>query len=185
MSHRLWRVARGQNKAIRIGVGIVLMTGFVLIAWGILTRYAGTWGVPYFSFTSDNGSPCVNKLTGFVCDPLTLADVQYYSDAELPAGTKVIAASYTATHDYLLHARLEVPPASAAESMAALTDEFGKCVRGHPVPMQTTELTKVCVLANDDAVTRVSEPPSRLYVIGTGIRRDDGTRVIDMTIRSR
>lgn len=178
-------MARGRNKAIRIGVGIVLMAGFVLIAWGILTRYAGTWGVPYFSFTSDNGSPCVNKLTGFVCDPLTLADVQYYSDAELPPDTKVIAASYTATHDYVFHARLEVPKESAGKAAAVLTDEFGKCVPGHPVPMQTSGLANICVLANDDAVSQQKEPPSRLYVIGTGVRRDDGTRVIDMTIRSR
>ena len=51
--------------------------------------------------------------------------------------------------------------------------------------METTQLTAVCVLANDDAVTREGEPPSRLFVIGTGVRTDDGTRVIDMTIRSR
>ncbi|MFT4167368.1 MAG: hypothetical protein QM650_19200 [Microlunatus sp.] len=178
-------MARGRNKAIRVGVGIVLMAGFVLIVWGVLTRYAGTWGVPYFSFTSDNGSPCVNKLTGFVCDPLTPADVQYYSDAELPPDTKVIAASYTATHDYLLHAKLEVPKASAAKATAALIDEFGTCVPSHPVPMPTTDLANVCVLANDDAVSQQKEPPSRLYVIGTGVRRDDGTLVIDMTIRSR
>ena len=84
-----------------------------------------------------------------------------------------------------IRARLEVPAASAAPAMAALADDFGPCVAGHPVPMETTQLTAVCVLANDDAVTREGEPPSRLYVIGTGIRTDDGTRVIDMTIRSR
>ena len=120
-----------------------------------------------------------------MCDPLTLADVQFYSDAELPEGTKVISGTYVATHDYVLQARLEVPKASAAPAMAALADEFGPCVAGHPVPMETTQLTAVCVLANDDAVTREGEPPSRLFVIGTGIRSDDGTRVVDMTIRSR
>lgn len=170
---------------MRISIGVLLMAAFVMILFGIITRYAGTWGVPYFTFTSERGSPCTNKLTGYVCDPLTLADVQFYSDAELPADTTVINGTYTATHDYTLHARLEVPKASGDAAMQALTEEFGPCVAGHPVPMETTQLTGICVLANDDAVTREGEPPSRLYVIGTGVRPDDGTRVIDLTIRSR
>jgi hypothetical protein len=157
----------------------------VMILFGLVTRYAGSWGVPYFSFTSERGSPCTNNFTGYVCDPLTLADVQFFSDVELPADTEVIAGTYTATHDYLLHARLEVPKASAPAAMQALAAEFGRCVSGHPIPMETTQLTAICVLANDDAVTREGEPPSRLFVIGTGIRSDDGTRVIDLTIRSR
>ena len=64
--------------------------------------------------------------------------MQFYSDAELPDDTKVISGSYVATHDYVLQARLEVPKASAAPALAALTDEFGPCVTGHPVPMETT-----------------------------------------------
>ncbi len=107
-------MAERQNKAMRISIGLLLMTGFVLILFGLVTRYAGGWGVPYFSFTSERGSPCTNKLTGYVCDPLTLADVQFYSDAELPDDTKVISGTYVATHDYVLQARLEVPKASAA-----------------------------------------------------------------------
>lgn len=178
-------MAEGLNKAMRISVGVLLMAAFVLILFGLLTRYAGSWGVPYFSFTSANGSPCVNKLTGYVCDPLSLADVQFYGDAELPADTTVISGTYTATHDYVLRARLEVPKESADAAMAALAEEFGPCIAGHPAPMETTQLSAVCVLANDDAVTREGEPPSRLYVIGTGIRADDGTRVIDLNIRSR
>ena len=178
-------MAERQNKAMRISIGLLIMTGFVMILFGLITRYAGSWGVPYFDFTSERGSPCTNKLTGYVCEPLTLADVQFYSDARLPADTKVISGTYTATHDYTLHARLEVPKASAGAAMKALAEEFGSCVKGHPVPVETTQLTAVCVLANDDAVTREGEPPSRLYVIGTGIRADDGTRVVDMSIRSR
>jgi hypothetical protein len=178
-------VVKGQHKALRISIGVLLMAGFVMILFGLVTRYAGGWGVPYFDFTSERGSPCTNKLTGYVCDPLTLADVQFYSDVELPVDTTVIAGTYTATHDYTLHARLEVPKASAAAAMTALTEEFGPCVAGHTVPMEPTQLTGICVLANDDAVTREGEPPSRLFVIGTGIRADDGTRVIDLTVRSR
>jgi hypothetical protein len=178
-------VAAGQNKAMRISVGVLLMAGFVMILFGLITRYAGSWGVPYFGFTSDRGSPCMNKMTGYVCEPLTLADVQFYSDAELPADTKVVSGTYTATHDYTLQARLEVPKGSAAAALQALSEEFGACVRDHPVPLETTQLSAICVLANDDAVTREGEPPSRLYVIGTGIRADDGTRVIDLSVRSR
>ena len=102
-------MAQGQNKAIRISIGILLMAGFVLILFGLITRYAGGWGVPYFSFTSDRGSPCTNKLTGYICDPLTLADVEFYGDVDLPADTKVISGRYRSTHDYKLEARLEVP----------------------------------------------------------------------------
>lgn len=178
-------MAERRNKAIRVSVGILLMAAFVLILFGILTRYAGVWGVPYFSFTSERGSPCVNKLTGYVCEPLTLADLQFYGDVTLPPDTRVIRGTYTATHDYVLQARVEVSKPSAAAAMAALAEEFGRCVPGHPAPMGTTQLTSICVLANDDAVTRQGEPPSRLYVIGTGIRADDGVRVIDLTIRSR
>ena len=69
-------VAERQNKAMRISIGLMLMAGFVLILFGLVTRYAGSWGVPYFSFTSERGSPCTNKLTGYICDPLTLADVR-------------------------------------------------------------------------------------------------------------
>lgn len=170
---------------MRISIGVLLMAGFVMIVFGLLVRYAGSWGVPYFAFTSERGSPCVNKLTGYVCDPLTLADVQFYSDAELPGDTRVISGTYTATHDYLLQARLEVPKASSAAALKGLAAEFGGCVKGHPVPLETSGLTSVCVLANDDAVTREGEPPSRLFVIGTGVRKDDGTRVIEMAIRSR
>ncbi|MDN5804623.1 MAG: hypothetical protein L0H26_08590, partial [Microlunatus sp.] len=66
-------MAERGGKAMRVGVGILLMTGFVMILFGLVIRYAGSWGVPYFSFTSERGSPCTNKLTGYVCDPLTLA----------------------------------------------------------------------------------------------------------------
>jgi hypothetical protein len=170
---------------MRVSIGILLMTGIVMIMFGLVTRYAGPWGVPYFSFTSERGSPCTNKLTGYVCDPITLADVQFYSDARLPADSKVISGTYTATHDYVLRARLEVPPASGPAALAGLAEEFGRCVPGHPIPMETTKLTGICVLANDDAVTREGEPPSRLFVVATGVRSDDGTRVIDMNIRSR
>jgi hypothetical protein len=162
----------------------MLMASFVLIALGLVVRYAGAWGVPFFSYTSDNGSHCTNTLTGYVCDPLTLADVELFSDVQLPADAQVVSGTYTATHDYLLTASLRVPARSAAAAGQALTSEFGGCQRDHPAPISTAGLRGYCTLANDDAVTRSGEPPSRLWVIGTGIRAD-GVRVISMTIRSR
>lgn len=169
---------------MRVVVGVMLMTAFVLIAFGLVTRYAGSWGVPYFGYTSANGSPCTNKLTGFVCSPLTLRDVEFYSDTDLPDDTVVVKGSYTATHDYHLVADLRVPKRSAAPAWRALTDQFGGCQPGHPPPISTRGLSVFCVLANDDAITGAGEPPGRLYVVGTGIR-SDGVRVIRMTIRSR
>ena len=47
----------------------------------------------------------------------------------------------------------------------------------HPSPLSTKGCRKTCVMANDDAFTESGEPASRLYVIGTGVRKD-GTRPI-------
>lgn len=172
------------RKALRVLAGIVGMAVFVVICLAILTRYAGGWGVPYFSFSTERGSPCVNKLTGYVCSPLNLADVEYYGDIDLPDDTQVISGTYTSTHDYRLESQLAVPASSAPAAWKGLSRAYGQCLRGHPVPMNTAGLTQLCVLANDDAVVESGEPASRLYTIGTGVRKD-GTRVIDLSIHSR
>ena len=39
-------------------------------------------------------------------------------------------------------------------------------------------------MANDDVFSESEEPSSRLYLIGTGVRKD-GTRIIGMVIKSR
>jgi hypothetical protein len=54
----------------------MLMLGSVLVALAILTQYAGAWGVPYFSFTTDRDSTCKNGLAGYTCSAMTLADVE-------------------------------------------------------------------------------------------------------------
>ena len=84
-----------QPKAMRIIVGVMLMAAFVLITFGLITRYAGGWGVPFFSFTSERGSTCTNNFTGYTCDPLTLADVEFYSEVDLPGDTRVVTAAAT------------------------------------------------------------------------------------------
>ena len=75
----------------------------------ILTRFAGAWGVPYFTFTSERGSECTNNFTGYVCTPITLAEVEFYADLDLPDDTEVVSGTYRSTHDYQLEALLEVP----------------------------------------------------------------------------
>ena len=50
--------------------------------------------------------------------------------------------------------------------------------------MPTRGLTVVCVMANDDAVTTDAETSSRLFTVGTGLRRD-GSRAIVMSVKSR
>ncbi len=160
-----------------------MMAAFVSASLFIVTRYAGGWGVPYFSYTSERGSVCTNDFTGRTCTPLTLADVEFFSDLDLPNDTRVISGTYRATHDYRLDAVLEVPPAGAAKALAALNDGFGKCQPGHPSPLDRRGLTKLCVLANDNSYTASGEPDSRLFTIGTGLRKD-GTRAISMSIKS-
>jgi hypothetical protein len=160
------------------------MAGFVLILLAILTRFAGAWGVPYFTFTSERGSKCTNNFTGYICSPITLAEVEFYADLDLPDDTQVVSGTYRSTHDYQLEALLDVPVASAAAALKSLNTAFGRCLPDHPSPLSTAGLTKVCVMANLAAPTDAGEPASRLYVVGTGVRKD-GSRPIALTINSR
>jgi hypothetical protein len=162
----------------------MLMAAFVIIVFAILAQFAGGWGVPYFSFTSDRGSPCRNNLTGYTCSPLTLADLNFYADVDLPADSKIISGSYVATHDYQLDAQVEVPRRSATQALAALKDAYGACHPNHPSTLDTRGVRQLCVLANDDTLARGGELSSRLYAIGTGVRAD-GTRLIALTMKSR
>jgi hypothetical protein len=171
-------------KALKVLGGMILMLAFVAGCLAILVRYAGGWGVPYFPFTTDRGSECVNRFAGYVCSPLNLADVEYYADLDLPGGTRVVSGTYASTHDYSLESRVEVPAKSAAAALKSLNQAYGGCVADHPAPFDTSGLTKICVLANDDAVVDSGEPTGRLYSVGTGLKKD-GTRVIGLSIRSR
>ena len=177
-------VGRRQQKALRVLTGIAMMVGFVLVAFAVLVRYAGPWGVPYFSFTSERGSRCTNNFTGYVCTPTTLEEVEFYAELDLPDDTRVVQGTYRSTHDYHLDALLEVPAASSAAALKSLNEAFGPCLPSHPSPLNTQGVTKLCTMATVDAFNDAGEPASRLYVVGTGVRRD-GSRPISMTIRSR
>ena len=162
----------------------MLMLGSVVVALAILTQYAGSWGVPYFSFTTDRGSTCKNGLAGYTCASMTLADVEYIANVDLPDDSSVVAGTYRSTYDYQMEAVIDVPSASATQALVSLNQAFGECIKELPSPMSTEGMRHNCVMANADAVDESDEPSTRLYMIGTGVR-NDGTRVIGMVIRSR
>jgi hypothetical protein len=172
------------RKALRILIGTVLMGGFVVLVFVVLSRYAGSWGVPYFSFTTERGSTCTNDFAGYTCTELTLAEVEYFGQFDLPDDATVLQGRYRSTHDYQLDALLSVPPASSAAALKSLNSNFGRCVKGRLSPLDARGLTKICVLATDDTVRESGEPASRLYSIGTGVHKD-GTRTIALSIESR
>jgi hypothetical protein len=174
----------GPHKPLRVLGGLTLMLASVAVTFAVLTQYAGAWGVPYFSFTTDRGSKCKNDLTGYTCSPMTLADVEYFGDVDLPDDSSVVTGKYHSTHDYQMEAVLEVPGASAAQALTDLKQAFGTCSSELPSPLSATGIRDTCVMANDDVFSESEEPSSRLYLIGTGVRQD-GTRIIGMVIKSR
>src|SRR6476660_8647802 len=116
------------HKFLRVLAGTGLMLGSVAVALAILVQYAGGWGVPYFSFTTDRGSTCKNDLTGYTCSPMTLGDVEYFGDLNLPDDSSVINGTYRSTHDYQMEAVIEVPEGSAVQAMTSLRETFGTCL---------------------------------------------------------
>ena len=177
------RPTRGR-KALTVGIFCVSLVLGVLLALWVLSRFAGDWGIPYFSRTTERGSACVNTFTGFECSSLTLADVEYFGDLDLPADTRVVRSRYVSTHDYQLQAALEVPAAGATNALDSLKDSFGKCVANHPSPFSEPGLSSLCILANDQETTQQGTPDSRVYVVGTA-RRADKTLVVNLSVRSR
>lgn len=172
------------RKALRIAIFCVSLVLGVVLALLVLARFAGGWGIPYFSTTTANGSRCVNTVTGFTCEALTLGDVELFGDVDLPDDTRVVRSNYVSTHDYALQAALEVPAPGAKDALAALQDSYGKCVKDHPSPLDEPGLRSLCILANDQETTQTGVPDSRVYVVGTALRTD-GTRVVNLSVRSR
>jgi len=172
------------RKALHVAIFCVTLVLAVIVALLVLARFAGGWGVPYFSTTTDRGSRCVNTFTGFECASVTLADVGYFGDVELPPDTRVVSSHYRSTHDYQLEAVLELPPASASAGLEALQESYGKCVRNHPSPLSEPGLKSLCILANDQETTEAGTPDSRVYVVATALRADK-TRVVNLSVRSR
>ena len=183
LSPALRRRAKAR-KALNVALFCVTLVLAVIVALLVLARFAGGWGIPYFSTTTDRGSRCVNTFTGFECASVTLGDVGYFGDVELPADTRVVSSHYRSTHDYQLEAVLEIPPASATAGLDALQESYGKCVRNHPNPLTEPRLKSLCILANDQDTTETGVPDSRVYVVATAVRADK-TRVVNLSVRSR
>ena len=165
-------------------LGSALMLLFVATAFYVVARQAGSWGVPYFSFTSAHGSHCTNGFVGYTCSPLTLADVEFFGDVDLPANTAVVASRYHATHDFELEAQLEVPATAAAKSLKQLNAAYGPCRRDARSPIATAGLRQVCVISSGDGADESGELPSRMVNVGTGVRKD-GVRVVGLAVSSR
>jgi hypothetical protein len=180
-------MAERRHRAGRILIGIGVMIILAALPFLILSRYAGGWGVPFFSFSTERGSVCTNDLTGYHCDRLTLADVRWWGDVDLPDGTTVLSSHYKSTHDFSLDAVVEVPKADAAHSYRVLRKAFGGCLPDHPTRLDPTGLGRVCVMANDASDAMESSDPrdDTLYEIGTAVRKSDGARVIAIHEESR
>ena len=183
LSPTLRRRAKAR-KALTIAIFCIALVLAVLVALLVLARFAGGWGIPYFSTTTERGSRCVNTFTGFGCDSLTLADVEYFGDVELPPDTRVVSSHYKQTHDYQLDAVLEVPPGGAKAALADLHDTYGPCMKAHPSPLSEPRLTSLCILATDQVTTETGTPDSRVFVVATALRPDK-TRVVNLSVRSR
>lgn len=168
-------------RALRILVGIVCMALFVAVAWLVLSRFAGGWGVPYFSFTTANGSACTNTWTGYRCDTVTPADLQLYTGA-LPAGTTITSARLSVTHEYSLDAVLTTDAKHAAATGKALQSQYGRCGPG-PIPSQLAKAKSVCRMSSDVGGS-TTRPSARIYAVTTGIV-GGGKRLTVVHIESR
>ncbi len=180
-------MAQRRHRAVRILIGITVMIILAALPFLILSRYAGAWGVPYFSFTTDRGSVCTNDLIGYHCDNLTLADVRWWGDLDLPDDTRVVSSHYRTRHNFSFDAVLEVPKPQAGHTEELLRKTFGHCVADHPSSLDPTGLKQVCVMANDATAELHPDAPmaGTLYDIGAGIRKSDGTLVIAAHEESR
>src|SRR6188472_3598731 len=171
MARRGSRPEQGRrHKALRVLAGIALMLGSVAVALAILVQYAGGWGVPYFSFTTDRGSTCKNGLAGYTCSSVTLAEVEHVGNVDLPDDSSVVTGTYRSTYDYQMEAIVDVPSTEADQALASLNQAFGSCIDELPSPVSTKGMHHNCVMANADALDESDEPSSRLYIIGTGVR---------------
>lgn len=180
-------MAQRRHRGWRILIGITVMIILAALPFFILSRYAGGWGVPYFSFSTDRGSLCTNDLTGYHCDHLTLADVRWWGDLDLPNDTRVVSSYYKSTHNFSLDAVLEVPKADAGTTFTLLRKTFGHCLADHPSSLDTRGLRHVCVMANDASSGLDPNAPmaGTLYDIGAGTRRSDGALIIAVHEESR
>lgn len=152
----------------------------------VLSHYAGGWGVPYFSFTTDRGGKCTNTFTGYDCDKLTLADINWWGNVKLPEQTTVVRAHYESGHKVTLDAVVVVPADHAKSVATSLHKTFGSCGRERPANIKVKKLKHRCTMANLESDPRAHHGPvaNRDYVISTGLHHD-GSRVVGIKETSR
>ncbi len=167
-------------------IGTAIMVVLVAILIAVLSRFAGGWGVPFFSFTTDRGGKCTNTLTGYECDRLTVGDISWWGDVDLPRHTKIIRAHYESNAVFELNAVVVVPKEDAKSTYKKLHKTFGSCGRKRPGNVNTSKLNHGCTMANQETDPKEHHGPvaNRNYVISTGLRHD-GSRVIGIKEKSR
>ncbi|WP_141211153.1 hypothetical protein [Enemella dayhoffiae] len=180
------RVRTRRSRWMRILIGFCTMVLVMVIAWLIVWTNAGRWGVPMFSFTNEHGSKCRNDFIGRSCSPMTLEDIRFRSQVEIPDGTKVLLSSWKETHDFELTARLVYPGGEAkGAGWIALSKKFGECRQNAPSPLSTVpDLDGLCVMSNETVRTEGGQPTDRIWQISTANQKD-GTMLVHMDIKSR
>ena len=139
---------------------------------------------------------CKNDFTGYTCSPMTLADVEYFGDVDLPDNSAVVTGTYRSTHDYQMEAIIEVPLDSADQALTSLNQTFGDCISELPSPLSAKGIRKTCVMANDDVFSESEEPSSRALLDrhrrsqGRHTRHRNGDQVpltaaLDVVVRAR
>jgi len=171
---------------LRILIGITIMIIVAAAPFVILSKFAGGWGVPYFTFVTDRGTTCTNDFTGYHCDNLTLADIEWWGDVQLPADTKRISSYYKSTNNFSLDALVEIPVAQQKKTLKSLGKTFGSCQPDHPTQLDTTGLTKICVRANDVTADIESSKPlsDTVYEVTTAYRAN-GALLVNIHEESR
>lgn len=174
-----------RSRRLRILVGFCVMVLVMLIAWLVVAANAGRWGVPMFSFTNERGSQCRNDFLGHSCSKMTLEDISYRAEVQLPSDTKVLLGTWRQTHDFELTARLVFPKETAKTGYETLQKKFGECRKDQPSPLATVpDLTALCVMSNEFTRMEGGQPPDRLWQISSATQAD-GSTLIHMAIRSR
>jgi len=176
---------RRMPKPVRVLIGIGLMLALVAGGLGILGSQAGDWGVPYFSFTTENGTTCTNTWIGHTCDDVTLADFEQWADLQVPEGTTLLSASYTKTNaDFEVVAELRTDPEHAKEFGELLKEKYGKCQDAGYRPEELADHDEVCLVNSVLARGTQDAPLTRRWLLSTGVAKD-GTRLTLLTFASR
>jgi len=172
-------------KPVRVLLGTVCMVAVVAVGLGLLVSRAGEWGVPYFSFPTDNGTRCTNTWAGYECHDLTIADYDRWSDFPVPAGSTLVASSYSRTsNDFTVTAQLRTDSSHSEAVGKDLTTKYGACLPVGVRPVELVGYDKICLINSDLMRGTQQVPLSRRWSIATGVAKD-GSRLTVVNFSSR